>query len=258
MFHYPLGEGPLFLPDGAFEDYYRSLKAVADECGLKIGQVHSPFPTYLNDKDDELRLEAQHRSVRACALLGCRYMVMHPAIPGYRLYDQGVEECKALNMQRYEAVIPDLEKYDVSIAVENMFSYDRTIGRHCPTVCSTAEEMADYIDTLNRLSPHFVACLDVGHALITGDTPDHMARILGDRLKVLHVQDNDGNGDWHVIPHMGKVDWPAFTKALREIGYKGTFSLEADNFPRLFGLDHADTVYPLMLSVAKKLAEKVG
>ena len=255
MFHYPLKDGsPLFFEDGAFENYFRSLKSVADECGIQIGQVHSPFPSYLNDADDDTRLEAQRRAIRATALLGCKYMVMHPAIPAYRLYDEGKAECKKLNMERYSALIPDLEKYNVQIAVENMFSYDKTIDRFCPTVCSTPEEMADYIDTLNAISPCFVACLDVGHALITGDTPDRMARVLGERLRVLHVQDNDGIHDQHVIPHLGKVDWPAFLQALSDIRYPGTFSLEADNFPPKFGLENAEAAYQLMLSVARNLA----
>ncbi len=256
MFHYPLSEGnPLLLEQGAFEAYFLSLGQVAKELGLLIGQVHSPFPTYLADGQDDTRLLLQQRAVRATALLGCKYMVMHPAIPAYRLYDQGRQACKALNMQRYSSLIPELEKYDVQIAVENMFAFDKAKGCYCPTVCSTVEEMLDYIHSLNALSPRFVACLDVGHALITGDTPQHMALQLGQDLRVLHIQDNDGLGDWHVIPHLGSIDWPAFLQALRQIRYPGTFSLEADYSPTKLGAANADAAFRLMVSVARNLAD---
>ena len=106
MFHYPMNQdSPLFWEEGAFEAYFRSLGALAKELGLLIGQVHSPFPTYLADGQDDTRLLLQQRAVRATALLGCKYMVMHPAIPAYRLYDQGRQDCKALNMQRYSSSI---------------------------------------------------------------------------------------------------------------------------------------------------------
>ena len=81
-----------------------------------------------------------------------------------------------------------------------------------------------YIDTLGN--DLFVACLDAGHALLTYDSPARMAKVLGSRLKVLHVHDVDGIDDLHTVPYLGNNDWPEFCQALKEIGYKGTFNFE--------------------------------
>lgn len=53
---------------------------------------------------------------------------------------------------------------------------------------------------------------------------------LGDRLRVLHIQDNFGVLDNHVVPGRGVIDWPAFMKVFRESGYQGTFNFEVDGY----------------------------
>ena len=45
-------------------------------------------------------------------------------------------------------------------------------------------------------------------------------------LGSLHVHDNNGHADQHQIPGNGTIDWESFSKALREVGYKGTLSFE--------------------------------
>jgi sugar phosphate isomerase/epimerase len=45
-------------------------------------------------------------------------------------------------------------------------------------------------------------------------------------LSTLHVHDNNGRGDNHWLPGRGVIDWSDFSKALGEIGFEGTVSLE--------------------------------
>ena len=52
------------------------------------------------------------------------------------------------------------------------------------------------------------------------------------RLKALHLHDNDGREDMHVLPlteGTGKVDWDALLKALADIGYEGDFTYKVNN-----------------------------
>ena len=97
------------------------------------------------------------------------------------------------------------------------------------------EQHCEYIDMMN--SDHFVACLDTGHANITGIAPAAFARALGSRLKTLHIHDNlglnphcEGWSDMHTAPYLGNIDWTDFIHALSEIGYDGTLSYETDTF----------------------------
>lgn len=236
FFHYPIrGEGELFTgSDEKFQAYFTHLGEVAASADIEIRQVHSPMPSSTGKPDeDEYLFMIQEKSIKAASYMNSKYIVIHPCIPPQYKYTYYRKECKELNMNFYHRLLPTLEKYNVKLAIENMFNYDSIRKCICPTVCSTAEEMADYIDTLD--DEHFVACLDVGHGHLTGDTPDNMARILGDRLEVLHVHDNNGFSDQHVIPYHGNINWDSFCNVLTEIGYKGSLSFEADGFFNMYG-----------------------
>lgn len=255
MFSYSKNKDPMRFDDAEFTSYFSHLREVADSIGLIIGQTHSPFPTFAGDEDDGARLQMQRRAIRATSLLGCKYMVMHPAFPKGPLSDEKREDFFRINMERYGSLIPDLQEYGVKIAIENMFSGDPETGRFCETVCSSAEEMNRYIDTLNEQADCFVACLDLGHAMICGDKPQNMILKLGKRLKVLHVQDGDGTGDWHVVPHLGAIEWKKVMKTLRQAEYDGTFSLEADRFPMAFGAANKEECYALMHASARRILD---
>lgn len=261
LFNYPQKGEPFTLSDKDFDSFIRCLDREFKNNSLKVGQVHSPFATYVGEpQEDAYRLKLQEKSIRATAMLGCKYVVVHPAIPAKRKYDKFIAETKEINMKMYKHLLPFLKEYDVCCAIENMFSRDKHYGYICPTVCTTAEEMVDYIDSLE--SEHFVACLDVGHANLIHQAgyesvnPAEMVRTLGKRLKVLHVQDNNGIDDQHLAPSMGNIDWKSFCEALKEIGYDGTFSLEADGFTKKLPKAAALEGEKLLYALAKNLVDE--
>ena len=57
-----------------------------------------------------------------------------------------------------------------------------------------------------------------------------MIRALGHRLQALHIHDNDRWHDSHQIPFSMSIDFAPIAAALKEIGYKGWFTLEADHY----------------------------
>ncbi len=267
MYIHPVLEAPFTLPEDEFCKYFKSVCEAVKKNNLVVGQTHPPFPTYTGDeKNDDYLLEILNKSIRATALLDCKYAVIHPAMDKRRKYGQFAAQMKEINIKRYLALYESLEKYDVYCCIENMFSRDHILERICPTTCSTAEEMVDYIDTLNTLtnSNRYVACLDIGHANLIRyegyDTvnPVDMIHILGDRLKVLHVQDTDGKNDLHMPPGFGNIDFDAVCKALKENGYNGVFSLESDRLCFKLGKQCAKESERLMYSIAKKLVATIG
>lgn len=252
------------LPDDEFDCYFRHLAEVAKECGVKIDQTHAPFPTwdFKDPEEDARRMEALKLSIRASSILGARYTVIHPGPTYLNKYGANAALVREINMEHYNKLRPFLEEYGIMCAIENMFSRDRTAGRICPTVCSRAEELASYIDELG--SDCFCACLDIGHAnLIHCDgyeTVNHadMIRILGKRLKALHVQDNDCVDDNHLAPYSGNFDWESVCDALREVKYDGVFTLEADNFYNRYPIELEKDCARFMCSIARHLANKIG
>ena len=55
--------------------------------------------------------------------------------------------------------------------------------------------------------------------------PDFI-RYFGNSIKMLHLHDNNGFTDQHLIPAQGNIDWPAVFDALDEIGYDGYYNYE--------------------------------
>jgi sugar phosphate isomerase/epimerase len=76
--------------------------------------------------------------------------------------------------------------------------------------------------------------LDTGHANVTArqlgeDPADYWRRnveVLGDRLRHVHLSDNFGDLDAHLLPGEGDFDFPAAYAALKDVGYQGYLSAE--------------------------------
>ncbi len=259
LFKYPM-DGELFAgSEAALEDYFSELKAVADMAGIVINQVHSQMPSYWNGNPEKTAYTwaVQKKAVLVAACLGSPYIVVHPAIPSQYRYTTYRAETRAINMEFYGGLTPLLEKYRIKIGIENMFNYDPEKKRICPTACSDAEEMIDYIDALG---PQYAACLDTGHSVLSGSGPADMARKLGPRLELLHVHENNGLDDCHMAPmigfnrktHSSAIDWAEFAAALKEIGYKGMFSLEPDSFFSGYGPHLAHDAAILMYKICRE------
>lgn len=44
----------------------------------------------------------------------------------------------------------------------------------------------------------------------------------------MHIHDNDGTYDEHLMPGDGNLNWQDFLHSLKAVGYKGDFVLEAN------------------------------
>ena len=265
FFHYHYGQtrrqeqtGFLFQPFEKLEAYYQHLKDVADEAGIVFGQMHAPYPSVFTDADTipQASFEIAEKSIRIAGILKAPYLIIHPCFVGNAAKELSDKELKSLNVKYYSALAPLAKEQNVVICLENMWGTDN--GKICPTVCSRASQFCDFIDTLNELvgEERFAACLDVGHALLTQQDAASMIHSLGHRLKTLHLHDNDGVDDIHNIPMIGKLNWESICKALKEVDYQGTFSLEADTYPRYFGKDLIKESCSMMLTVCRHLIKK--
>ena len=70
-------------------------------------------------------------------------------------------------------------------------------------------------------------CLDTGHLnLASGDVGTFIRRAGGD-LRALHIADNDGSADQHLMPFgLGTVDWESFARSVAAVGYTGLLNFE--------------------------------
>lgn len=211
-----------------FREYAKHLRAVADECGIVCNQSHAPFPSSVGDEEkDEQIFQSIVRAMEAASIVGAKIIVVHPK--QHLDYRTHAAELKEMNMAFYRRLIPYCEQFGIKIATENMWQYNKTAEHIRDSVCSRPQEFLDYLEELNN--PWIVACLDVGHVLLTSENLAHCIRTLGAaHLQALHVHDNDHRGDSHTMPYLGKIDFKELTATLKEIGYQGDFTFEADSF----------------------------
>ena len=217
---------PLLRDD--YKEYAQSLRRTADEHNIICNQAHAPFPSYnpADEKYNELIVPAIVRAMEAAAMLGAKIIIIHPVMFG------DPAKFKQMNLEFYNNLLPYCKKFNIKIALENMWGWDDANKKVTPSVCSTAAEFCEYIDMLDK--NWFVACLDIGHGEMQGSgaasSTEFIYALGHDRLKALHIHDNDKINDTHTMPFMGKINWDEVMAALKYINYDGDFTFEADAF----------------------------
>ena len=218
------GNADSFLRKADWEDRIHHIADTAAELGITFVQSHIPFynfylkPAGTPDDIDEI----VDRSIISAGILGAPWTVAHPATALGNSMPFIVS--KQVNLEYFKRRLEVCEKHHVGLAIENMADFEG--GGRNRWYCAHVEELCDLIDTLNQNTGLVGACWDFGHAnLVYADQKDCL-RMLGNRLKVTHVHDNNGTGDDHLSPFRGTVNWPDIMHTLAEIGYAHDFSFE--------------------------------
>ena len=240
-----------------YAELAREMRRACDNAGFMINQTHAPFQFTPAQWDDEMSFTRMVRSLEIAGIIGADVEVVHPL--HHFIYHGNEEEIFEKNMEYYSKLIPYARDFGVKIGVENMFQRDVRRKTLTHDTCSTISEFLRYIDTLN--SDQIVACLDVGHVGLPpqDDEAWDFIRALGhDRLKSLHVHDNNYQNDQHVLPFIGIMNWDEITKALGEIDYDGDFTFEVGgSFLGRVDDEFFPTALKYMADVGKHLMKKI-
>lgn len=231
-------DSPLAAPDRLA--FVRKLRRIGEDYGMVCNQSHAPFPSSCPELRDWLKI-----AIECTAEAGGEICVIHPD-------NDGTPE---QNAEMYHELLPFAKSCGVKIATENMFNWDGKNHTSTFAACATAKSFVEHLDAVN--DDFLVACLDIGHAELrtSGDGAVPMIHALGDRLQALHLQDNDGRTDMHDIPFNQTIDFDPVVKALKEIGYKGYFTLEARLDPKVYTPDNVLDGAKIMAQSARRLAD---
>lgn len=212
----PNEDSPLMKAD--YLDFVRRLRRIGEDNGIACNQSHAPYPSHVSlYRETEFYLK---RAIECTAEAGGKICVIHPD------NNATAEE----NGEFYLKLLPFAKECGVKIATENMWNWNAAEGRAIFAACASHEDFKAHLDYVN--DEYFVACLDIGHAEMMGDmtSAEKMVYTLGNGLQALHIHDVDKRYDNHEIPFSLNVDFEPIAKALRKIGYKGWFTLEAGNY----------------------------
>ncbi len=232
-------------------------KAFCDANGIVFNQSHAPFSFAW--ADDNIRENIAHprvlQSLEISAMMGVKIVVVHPL--HWMQYLGHEDEINELNIKYYKSLAPIAKDLGIKIALENMWQREVKRKCICTDVAGFAKDHAALIDAID--SEYVVACLDVGHCSLVGEEAEDTIRILGhDRLKSVHLHDNDYQGDRHTIPGLGQMNWDNIMKAFDDIKYDGEFTYEADAFLKGFPTDYLPKAVEFMVQTARYLVSKTS
>ena len=228
------------LASGEYLAFARRLKQIGIDNGIVCNQSHAPFPVRCPEIRSYLK-----RAIECTAEAGGEICVIHP--DNYKSAEE--------NAEMFFELLPFARECGVKIATENMWLWDAEKDHSRFAACATPEDFCRHIDIVG--DDHFVACLDIGHAEMKGSETSavEMIRALGNRLGALHIHDNDKWHDSHRIPFSMDIDFPPIVSALREIGYRGYFTLEADRHFEKYTEENIFEGMKNLSASAKRLAE---
>lgn len=139
----------------------------------------------------------------------------------------------------------------------------RTLAGHARGTITLCIENVIRPDEITRLLTIIKACgcdglgicLDTGHLNMFEKNPGAFIRAAGPLLKAIHLADNNGTADQHLMPYgFGTVRWDEVGPALKEIGFSGPFNFEIPGeircplAVRLAKLDFLKAILPTLIA----------
>lgn len=209
---------------GAFAQRYLSY-------GFQTECCHAPvfYPFIFHYSDHQKWKQPMEKALRVAAACGVKYFVMHVGSvideKGYDMPKESVEE----NIVYLRPYLEQAAAMGMTIAIEN--GTNQPWEGQKPQLMDVSpgfDELVEVVDTLNEDFGREILgiCFDCGHANVGHlDLPAAIGKI-GHCLKVVHIHDNDGRFDQHLLPYEGNIAWPAVMTALQEIGFDGDLALE--------------------------------
>lgn len=179
---------------------------------LRVHSLHSPMftdeiwgksgpDTHINltERDKALRIrwvDEVKRALEVAETIPFRYLVQHLGVSGQEFSEYAVEA----GFTALEELMLFARQRGVEILLENI-----------PNALSTAERL-EYFNGITHLNLNYV--FDTGHAHIGGGVASEFQSMQA-RIRSLHLHDNDGKDDQHLLPGAGTIDWTATMQLLR-------------------------------------------
>ena len=238
----------VYYEEASFEGYLSKEREYAQEAGIELFQLHAPWPPQDRQKATfDAKVKELCRVVYGASLLGCKHVVVHTAMPFGWDREPDADYALKFNVDFFEAILPTAERYGICLCIENL-----------PMTALKYSRMPHLIELVDRLDHKNVGiCLDTGHCAVFSDDPGDMALLAGERLKAIHVHDNNGDCDLHQIPYFGVINWKHFGECLGKLNFQGAFSLET-MIPKDYPRNLREEMQICLAKLAKNMADQIS
>ena len=175
------------------------LKRYSEENEIGIQFIHAPYDRAreLWTADSSEAVSELFDCLHDCARIGVDLAVFHSII-GFEMHSPN-----GYGIESFGKVIDEAERLGIKVAFENI----------------EGEEYLSAIMDAFRDRAHVGFCWDSGHEQCYNDAKDMLA-LYGDRLMCVHLNDNLGMSDIHILPFDGIIDWDDAAKRLNRHGLK--------------------------------------
>ncbi len=179
--------------------------------GVSVSQGHLFLRTHICDPAHQTLLRQQ---VDLFCAIGIKNAVLHCDTLS-DAPERTEEQLREKNLAALRELVAYIGARDLCICLENLRS-----------VFVSSSDLLYYVNTLQ--SPHLGICLDTGHLNISkAQTQKEFIMQAGKHLRALHIADNEGVTDQHVLPFgRGTVPMNEVIDALALVGYDGLYNLE--------------------------------
>ena len=191
------------------DEDFRSNPDLARQSGLQVDSVHAPYKgtnnLWLDDHSGDAFLSSLMQVVEDCANCHIPTVVVH--LSG----GDNPPPFNQIGLDRMKRFVDKGEKHGVNLAFENL---------------RKVEYLKYVLDNIDSQRAGF--CYDSGHHSCFAPHADLLLQY-GSRLMDLHLHDNDGVEDQHLLPFDGTIDWTKTMGQIAETGYAGAIAFEVGN-----------------------------
>jgi len=206
-----------------------NLKKKIENHHLSVSAIHMPMKSVdiscLEEYNRVRSVREVEKTVLAAYRLDAPLIVVHP---GGMCRDISKREERLKNsIVSLTEIAEFCNQWNVKLTIENT-----PPGR----IGDSWIEIKKIIDELE--SDSVGICLDIGHHLLNNDNRENdkisldLEEKLGElktRILHIHIHDNDGKEDLHLLPGEGLLPWSSFLSFLKKINYNNTLILELKN-----------------------------
>lgn len=201
--------------DGAFIQWYDepwnfSEQEQVDLCrelGLEIEFAHLGYQNmndiWLDNETGEKLANRYIKNLDECKNNNINIVVIHLQSK------HNAPEPNKIGLERFKKIIEHAEKLKIKVAFENT-------------------KLPGYLEyILDNIQSEYVGiCLDVGHLHCHFKDKLNWNKFKN-KIFAVHLHDNFGEKDEHLLPFDGNIDWNSLIKNLKEANYSGPITLES-------------------------------
>lgn len=198
----------------------RRLRGITERLGLGVASfipAQFRYPTCLCSNSETIRRDSVDyikEGLRLAAEFGAPIVSV---CPGHTVFGQTLEDGWRRLRESLDEICSAADSLRLKVALEPADKYETDLVNNCEQALQLLENVR--WDNLGVV-------LDNGHSYVVGESAERMVAKLRDRLFHVHIDDNLGKRDQHLIPGDGSFDFPAFIGALGRAGYQGFLTAE--------------------------------